>query len=233
MTVRSEWTAYLKALRPVYLGRTGAQAGRYGNKHLVEAVATLALLDTGLRSSEPGTILAERANLRAAVRRPLTQKVPIAFGTEAAATEPAILADRPRMPLAYHALSVAFLGEAIRLLGSGAPTQARVASRRAAAALAARTLERLQTQHGVGTGGLFSLGRAGVRMSFPARAGDAYTMRWLVSDRQPTTVSVGGAGTSDRQIRPTTCVRPGADVWCRALSLTASTRGTLVLSVKP
>jgi hypothetical protein len=119
--------AWLRQVRPVHLtGTTGAA----GNKHLVEAVADLELVDSGLTGSEPGTIAAEP---QAALARVLAlvdtrwpamveaQSRPGPFGPTA------VVSDPPSHPLAYHALALAMYDRVIALLGPAATGRARSA----------------------------------------------------------------------------------------------------------
>lgn len=95
----------------------------FHNHEAVGATADLTLLATGV----PAPALGSHAALRRATLRALM--------AEPAFAQP-LLTDSGQYPLAYHALSSAMLGQAVRLLGPHAPVAALAAQRRTAAALA-------------------------------------------------------------------------------------------------
>ena len=111
------------------------RADCYNNLKLVDAVASLALVRTGLVSPVRGTRLADPAATERATRAFLDARVAAAQRPDLRITGggvAAVLSDPSRNPLAYHALSTAILMRAVRL--SGAPG-ARAAARRALWAL--------------------------------------------------------------------------------------------------
>lgn len=111
------------------------RADCYNNLKLVDAVASLALVRTGLTSPLPGTRLADPPATERAARRFLGTRLLAAQRPDARITgadTAAVLSDPSRNPLAYHALSTAMLMRAVRL---GAPSGARTAARRALWAL--------------------------------------------------------------------------------------------------
>jgi hypothetical protein len=112
------WALRLQSERPVWLG-----GGRnYINKSIVEAAAVLELLRTGIRSPIVGTWLhdhgAARARVDQLINRTLPRRAPSLAGR-------VMLSDPPHQPLAYHALSLGFYAEAVRLLGREADRSAR------------------------------------------------------------------------------------------------------------
>ena len=98
------------------------RADCYNNLKLVDAVASLALVRTGLVSPVRGTRLADPAATERATRAFLDARVAAAQRPDLRITGggvAAVLSDPSRNPLAYHALSTAILMRAVRL--SGAP----------------------------------------------------------------------------------------------------------------
>lgn len=96
----------------------------YGNKHLVDAVAVLELLRTGLSSSHRSAVLGgARSRAEALARRLVNRGVP-RLARERAAPLPAgrslVLSDPPTDPLAYQALSLGMYARGVRLLGGRA-----------------------------------------------------------------------------------------------------------------
>ena len=82
-TPRPRWEGWLRRTTLLWL----PDSGRYGNKYLVEAIAVLELLRSGLESDEAGSILADRELSRRRAARLLTLRVPR-------------MADRERFPVA-------------------------------------------------------------------------------------------------------------------------------------
>ena len=107
----------------------------FHNHEAVGAAAELQLLATGLESSEPGALLADRDALRRAALEEVGVVLP-SFARGDAAEGPALLSDTGNQPLAYHALSTAMFARAVELLGDEAPEAARAALRRTTGALA-------------------------------------------------------------------------------------------------
>lgn len=108
-----------RTLRSVRFRIIGGGYG-YFNFYLVEAVATLELLDTGLRSHTPGTVLADRRAARATVLRLINRKIP-AIGRKQVRgrgdKRMTLVSDPPWNPAAYQSFSLALLSRAIDLLG--------------------------------------------------------------------------------------------------------------------
>jgi hypothetical protein len=119
------WTLRLMSERPKQL--RGPR--RFWNKSIVEAVAVLELLRTGLRSPVPRAWLHDRRSARRRVRRHINRTVPAVAPRRGGTVA---LSDPPAHPPAYQALSLGFYARAIRLLGDDARPQARATLRRAA-----------------------------------------------------------------------------------------------------
>jgi hypothetical protein len=126
---REAWAAWLRRVRPVHL--TSETAGA-SNKHLVEAVADLELLGSGIGGGEPGSVLADPAGTLARVRALVGERWPAIVEAQlrpGPAGEGAVVSDGPVHPLAYHGLSLAMLDRAAELLGAGLPPTTRAARR--------------------------------------------------------------------------------------------------------
>jgi hypothetical protein len=115
-------------------------AGCYDNLKLVNAVAYLALLPTGLIGATNGALLDDRAGLRAQALALLAMAArntsddaqrlgTVAFG------DAGILSDPTENPLAYEALSAEMLGHAVLALGTAVPHPVLEAFSRAARGL--------------------------------------------------------------------------------------------------
>src|SRR4051812_16567081 len=108
------------------------------NKKLVEAVMVLELERSGLSGSSPGTVLADVPGSVALVRRLVDRSLPVArTGSRrpgAVSSRLALLGDEPDFPLAYHALSTAFLARVNELLGPRASARSRQLEQDAVAA---------------------------------------------------------------------------------------------------
>ena len=106
----------------------------YWNKWLVEAVAVLEMLRTGLASAEPGTILNDRADALRRVDDVVNHRIPAMAALQTVQNGRGdgvfLLSDPPSNPLAYHALSYGMLARAIVLLGRRASAQVRDVLRR-------------------------------------------------------------------------------------------------------
>lgn len=130
--VRPAWTRALRRIR----ARWSTSGRRYFNKYLVEAVATLELAKTGLRSSVRGSVLSDRwgARRRAAhfVNRQLAASRALFRTASTRGRASLVLSDPPWNPIAYHALSLGMLGRAVDLLGRNASPHARATLRRVA-----------------------------------------------------------------------------------------------------
>ena len=116
----------------------------YNNLKLVDAVATLQLVRTGLSSPVAGTRLADPARFEEAARAFLAERVPAVVQPNLRlssgaldVTDAAVLSDPLSNPLAYHTLSAALLVRAVRVLGVEAAPSTRLAARRALWALVA------------------------------------------------------------------------------------------------
>ncbi len=142
---RRAWEAYLADWKAAEVGAEAqacfADPDCFNNYKLIEAVAVLELLRTGVKPSGPDSRLADRnAKRRAATA--FADAAPKAAGKRAktVGAKPnlsrlGILADEPTYPLAYHPLSVMMLGRGIELLGDDAPRSAIDTFRRTAEAL--------------------------------------------------------------------------------------------------
>ena len=120
---RAEWERFLRTAK-----MTRLNLRRYGNHYLVEAVATLELLRSELRSTEPGTILAQRAKSRQIVERFINRRIPRVAAettTRSRGAVASVLSDPPDQPIAYHGLSLGLYARAIELLGPRASEVAR------------------------------------------------------------------------------------------------------------
>jgi hypothetical protein len=130
---RAQWAAWLRRVRFIHLG-----VGRgSGNKHLVEAVADLEILRSGIAGGEPGSVLADPAGARQRILALVNSRWPaaVAAQTRRGPLGPiAVASDAPTHPLAYHGLSLAMLDRAVELLGRAAAPAAHTALRRMARA---------------------------------------------------------------------------------------------------
>ena len=110
---------------------------KYDNHYLADAVATLELLRTGLRSSDPASVLGNRAAALAAVQQLVDVRIP-AMAARSAVTvhgeRTFVLSDPPDDPLAYQGLSLGLYARAIALLGPRASAAARTTLAEAARA---------------------------------------------------------------------------------------------------
>jgi hypothetical protein len=136
---RGQWEAYLRTTVAPNIDNEVrdciASDSCFHNHEAVGAAAELQLLATGLESSEPGALLADRDALRRAALEEVGVALP-SFARGDAAEGPALLSDTGNQPLAYHALSTAMFARAVELLGDEAPEAARAALRRTTGALA-------------------------------------------------------------------------------------------------
>ncbi|MGI8781223.1 MAG: hypothetical protein ACR2L8_13855 [Solirubrobacteraceae bacterium] len=104
----------------------------WNNYKIVDAAANLLLLDTGLEPASEASLLADPKRAKAAAISVLERDLANAIGRKGEARgrggtigELGLLADEPTYPLAYHAMSVAALARALRVLGDEAPPAAR------------------------------------------------------------------------------------------------------------
>jgi len=109
------WARWLRHARIWWLGMRG-----YENKELVEAVATLDLLRTGLHSKVKGAALGNgRRRAWTLVLRLINRRIPALVRRRGF-----LLSDPGPNPPAYHALSYAMYTRAVRLLGPRASRRA-------------------------------------------------------------------------------------------------------------
>ena len=143
---RRAWEAYLAEWSKAEVGKEAQQCFAdprcFNNYKLIEAVAVLELLRTGVEPANPQTQLANPRDGRSRAIAALSQAAPKAAGKGARTlgADPSlkgigILADEPTYPLAYHPLSVMMLGRGIELLGDDAPPAALATFRRTMEAL--------------------------------------------------------------------------------------------------
>jgi len=121
----------LRAMRSIRLGRGGA----YFNQFLVDALTTLELERSGLTSDEPGTILADLGSSVGLVEQLVNRELLTSTAEGTARTGRAGLTTLATDgPLAYHVLTLAYTGRALRLLGGRAsPASRRLVQRYARA----------------------------------------------------------------------------------------------------
>lgn len=117
---RTVWERWLRRAELLWLPDTG----RYGNKYLVEAIAVLELLRSGLDGGEPGSILADRDRSRRRAERLLVLRVPRMGNRERfpLGRQPGFVLSDPNAgsPLAYHGLSLGMYARGLDLIGSQA-----------------------------------------------------------------------------------------------------------------
>ena len=122
---RDAWERWLRRAGLLWLPDTR----HYGNKYLVECIAVLELLRSGLESDEPGSILADRDQSRRRATRLLNLRVPNMADREAGAIDgdrAFVLSDPGAgSPPAYHGLSLGMYARCIDLLGPHATDRAR------------------------------------------------------------------------------------------------------------
>ena len=124
---RRSWERWLTTVKPLLLR---ANARRYFNHHLVEAVATFELKRTGLRSKVRGAVLhpeTYNSTERRAVRIVEDEVYAVARPTllNSGGGVAAMVSDRPEYPLAYQGLSMAFYARAMELMGKRLSDRAR------------------------------------------------------------------------------------------------------------
>lgn len=121
--VRGALEQRLRDMRLVVFG-----SGRpYYNWYLVEALAVLELLRSGVRSTRVGRILADRAVASHKVMDLLARVLPDVAGRYRRSVNgrrTVVLSDPPWNPLAYHAFSMGLLARAVAILGPRAPEAA-------------------------------------------------------------------------------------------------------------
>jgi hypothetical protein len=126
---RDDWEQWLRRAGLLWLPDTS----HYANKYLVEVVAVLELLDSGLDSDRAGSVLADQTDARRRAERLINDAVP------AMADGGAFPLDGKRAyflsdpgggnPLAYQGLSLGLYGRAVELLGSRASAAAKTTLR--------------------------------------------------------------------------------------------------------
>ena len=124
---RRSWERWLTTVKPLLLR---ANARRYFNHHLVEAVATFELKATGLRSKVKGAVLHPRTYNsveRRAVRTVEEDVYAVARPTlrDTGGGVAALVSDRPEYPLAYQGLSMGFYARAVEVMGKRLSNRAR------------------------------------------------------------------------------------------------------------
>ena len=132
--VRTRWEQFLQTRRLVRL----QWADYYGNHSLVEAVAVLEMMKTGLRSTDPQAILGGRRRMAIqAAERLINQRIPAMAertGVRRGSERSFLFSDPPDNPLAYQGLSLGLYARAVDLLGRRAKPQARRTLRQVARA---------------------------------------------------------------------------------------------------
>ena len=117
-----------KRLREVTVDRL-RPGKKVTNKTLVEAVMVLELERSGLSPGARGTVLADLPGSVALVRRLVDRTLAVARSPsrrpDSVSPRLALLGDSPDFPLAYHALSTAFLARVNELLGPRASARSR------------------------------------------------------------------------------------------------------------
>ena len=144
---RSAWAEYMATYGTPFHGLAALPCINdptcFHNQEIVEGLADVELLATGITSHHKGTLLARRDNLRAAALKAIGVTAAQATGRTATSSGPGptrgmgLLSDSHAFPLAYHALSALALTDSVRLLGPTAPVAARSAAKRAVDATAA------------------------------------------------------------------------------------------------
>jgi hypothetical protein len=122
--MRPRWREFLATRRFKELD----SGHNYDNHYLADAVAALELLRTGVRSSDPSTVVGNPSAALAGVEQLVNVRVP-AMAAEAGGTAHGartfVLSDPPDNPLAYQGLSLGLYARAIALLGPRASPVAR------------------------------------------------------------------------------------------------------------
>jgi hypothetical protein len=122
---RDRWETWLRKQKTVRFG-TGR---RFSNHDLVEAVMVEELLNSGLTSDIPNTVVGpDRAQAKRQLLALVNQQAPDVVGDR----NPAFLSDPPDMPAAYHALSFGLYSHLVSRLGDEATVRARIVVRRSA-----------------------------------------------------------------------------------------------------
>ncbi|MDP8943734.1 MAG: hypothetical protein M3N16_06420, partial [Actinomycetota bacterium] len=124
--LRADWEARLRRIRLVGIG--GPRP--YFNWYLVEAVAILELLRTGIDpGAESGSVLAQPAESARVVEDLINRELPATVRRytrdDLRAGPLTIVSDPPHNPPAYHAFSLGLLARGLELLGPRASTASR------------------------------------------------------------------------------------------------------------
>lgn len=130
---RAAWARRLRTIPLLWLANTK----HYANKYMVEVVAVLESVRSGLKSNVRGSVLAHPAHAERLARELLDRVAPeiARRASTAVAGAPAlVLSDPSNSALAYHGLTLGFLGRAIELLGPTASARSREALQRVARA---------------------------------------------------------------------------------------------------
>ena len=144
--LRDRWRGDLERTADVFFFRPGAWVecfkddDCYSNHEMVEAMADLELLATGLEGEGDRSKLRDRAALRARALRLIGELADGAAGTDAYSSDRrglGVLADTGPYPLGYHVLSTALLAMAVDRLGDEAPARSREVLRRSLETMAA------------------------------------------------------------------------------------------------
>lgn len=126
--IRSRWESWLRTLRPISTIYRRPKTSRYSNHYLIEAIAVLELLKSGLSSSRPGAILGgKRGEIRSLTLRLLNKDVPKMDAADAVRVRGQrtfVFSDPPDQPPAYHGFSAGFYARALDLLGRDASSAA-------------------------------------------------------------------------------------------------------------
>ena len=129
---RDDFEERLRSINPVWIGR-GRTA--YFNQFLVDAVAILELERSGLRSSQPGTVLNDPQGNRRLVEELVNRDLLTFTREQTARTQRAGLTTLATDgPLAYHVLTLAYTARTLRMLGPSASPAARALVQRYARA---------------------------------------------------------------------------------------------------
>lgn len=135
LAVRPIWRTHL---RHVKFTQLGVNTRAYFNWYLVEAVGTLQMTESGLRTHLAGSVLADPASSRRRALALIERELPAAtrpyVRADGSGTQTGIVSDPPYNPLAYHAFSTGLVARAVELLGRHAPSSLRTVLRRAVAA---------------------------------------------------------------------------------------------------
>jgi hypothetical protein len=123
--IRGRWERWIRRQKPYRLHRWAP----LGNHVLVEVLAAVAILETGLQSSNPSSVLGRgRPWVMRRVRHIVNRRAP----RQARGSGPYVLSDAPDYPPAYLALTAGLYARVVHALGPDASPSARRLLRRAA-----------------------------------------------------------------------------------------------------